>query len=64
MTVMMSVAAMTAEWNCTRCGSTNRKLVPTTTTSTRDRCNHCRAWQSSSRRPAGAVDGRLRETER
>jgi hypothetical protein len=44
MTVMMSVAARTAEWNCTRCGSTNRKLVPTSTTSTRDRCNHCLAW--------------------
>ena len=25
---MMSVAACTAEWDCTRCGATNRKLVP------------------------------------
>ena len=41
---VMSVPAVTAEWNCTRCGSTNRKLVPADTTSTRDRCNHCRAW--------------------
>ena len=24
----MTVAAATAEWVCTRCGSTNRKLVP------------------------------------
>ena len=31
---MMSVAAVTAEWNCTRCGTTNRKLVPADTTST------------------------------
>jgi hypothetical protein len=38
------VPAATAEWNCTRCGSTNRKLVPLGTTSARDRCNHCRAW--------------------
>jgi DNA-directed RNA polymerase subunit RPC12/RpoP len=41
---MTSVPAATAEWNCTRCGTTNRKLVPATTTETRDRCNHCRAW--------------------
>jgi DNA-directed RNA polymerase subunit RPC12/RpoP len=41
---VMSVPAVTAEWNCTRCGSTNRKLVPADTTSTRDRCNHCRTW--------------------
>jgi DNA-directed RNA polymerase subunit RPC12/RpoP len=39
----MSVAAMTAEWNCTRCGTTNRKLVPADTTSTVDRCTHCGA---------------------
>ena len=26
----MPVAATTAEWNCTRCGTTNRKLVPVT----------------------------------
>ena len=43
---MMSVPAVTAEWNCTRCGSTNRKLVPADTTQTRDRCNHCRAWHT------------------
>ena len=40
----MSVPAVTAEWNCTRCGTTNRKLVPADTTSAGDRCNHCRAW--------------------
>lgn len=40
----MTVKAVTAEWNCTRCGSTNRKLVAAGTTRTRDRCVHCRAW--------------------
>jgi DNA-directed RNA polymerase subunit RPC12/RpoP len=39
----MTVAAMTAEWNCTRCGTTNRKLVPSDTTRATDRCNHCLA---------------------
>jgi hypothetical protein len=38
----MPVAALTAEWNCTRCGSTNRKLVPLTDERTTDRCMHCR----------------------
>ena len=37
----MSVAALTAEWNCTRCGTTNRKLVPLTDGRTLDRCVHC-----------------------
>jgi len=40
---MMTVAALTAEWNCTRCGTTNRKLVPAKTTRTTDRCAHCGA---------------------
>ena len=31
----MSVPAVTAEWNCTRCGTTNRKLVPADTTERR-----------------------------
>ncbi|HEX2637650.1 MAG TPA: zinc ribbon domain-containing protein [Gemmatimonadales bacterium] len=39
-----NVPAVTAEWNCTRCGTTNRKLVPAGTTRARDRCGHCRAW--------------------
>ena len=39
----MSVPARTAEWLCTRCGSTNRKLVPSDTTRTMDRCAHCHA---------------------
>ncbi|HWB41244.1 MAG TPA: zinc ribbon domain-containing protein [Gemmatimonadales bacterium] len=37
----MTVAALTAEWNCTRCGTTNRKLVPLTDERTSDRCTHC-----------------------
>ena len=39
----MTVAAVTAEWNCTRCGTTNRKLVPADTRRTSDRCTHCGA---------------------
>ena len=39
----MSVPAMTAEWNCTRCGTTNRKLVAIGVTRTVDRCIHCKA---------------------
>ena len=37
----MTVPATTAEWLCTRCGSTNRKLVASGTGQTRDRCGHC-----------------------
>lgn len=33
--------AITAEWNCTRCGGTNRKLVAAGTTETTDRCINC-----------------------
>ena len=33
--------AITAEWTCTRCGSTNRKLLAEGTTSTTDRCVSC-----------------------
>jgi DNA-directed RNA polymerase subunit RPC12/RpoP len=39
----MTVAGVTAEWNCTRCGTTNRKLVPVGTPQTTDRCTHCKA---------------------
>jgi DNA-directed RNA polymerase subunit RPC12/RpoP len=39
----MPVAATTAEWNCTRCGTTNRKLVPLTDERSTDRCTHCGA---------------------
>jgi DNA-directed RNA polymerase subunit RPC12/RpoP len=33
----------TAEWQCTACGATNRKLVPDDVTETQDRCVTCRA---------------------
>ncbi|HTR22113.1 MAG TPA: hypothetical protein VMH88_14780 [Gemmatimonadales bacterium] len=33
----------TAEWICTRCGSTNRKLVPDGVTRAEDACVTCRA---------------------
>lgn len=39
----MTVPATTAEWVCTRCGSTNRRLVASDTVRTEDRCVHCHA---------------------
>jgi transcription elongation factor Elf1 len=39
----MPVDATTAEWNCTRCGTTNRKLVPVSDMRATDRCTHCGA---------------------
>lgn len=39
----MPVAAVTAEWICTRCGTTNRKLVPGDVREAEDRCLHCGA---------------------
>jgi hypothetical protein len=38
----MSVVARTAEWICTRCGSTNRKLVAVGTDEITDRCVSCK----------------------
>jgi len=32
---------ITAEWICTRCGSTNRRLVPATVTRAEDECLGC-----------------------
>jgi hypothetical protein len=34
-------AEITAEWICTRCGSTNRRLVPAGTTRAEDVCLAC-----------------------
>jgi transcription elongation factor Elf1 len=42
---MMTVPAVTAEWNCPRCGTTNRKLVALGTVRTVDRCAHCGVTQ-------------------
>jgi hypothetical protein len=39
----MTVPATTAEWICTRCGATNRKLVARRTTQITDRCVTCHA---------------------
>ena len=39
----MTVMARTAEWICTRCGSTNRKLVSGKTDTATDRCVSCKA---------------------
>ncbi|HXJ31696.1 MAG TPA: hypothetical protein VNG35_13710 [Gemmatimonadales bacterium] len=35
--------SVTAEWICTRCGVTNRKLLPRGVTQTRDACVSCHA---------------------
>jgi hypothetical protein len=37
----MTVPATTAEWICTRCGSTNRRLLAATTREAVDKCLHC-----------------------
>jgi hypothetical protein len=39
----MRKAAVTAEWICTRCGATNRKLVLMGSTEIADRCVTCHA---------------------
>ena len=36
-------AEVTAEWICTRCGSTNRRLVPAGATQAEDVCLRCHA---------------------
>lgn len=38
----MTIAGRTAEWICTNCGSTNRKLVPFDTETVTDRCVSCK----------------------
>jgi hypothetical protein len=37
------IAAQTAEWICTRCGSTNRRLVPEGAQRAQDVCVTCHA---------------------
>ena len=39
----MLIGATTAEWLCTRCGATNRRLVPADATRGQDRCVTCHA---------------------
>ncbi|MGE0351655.1 MAG: hypothetical protein AB7I33_15490 [Gemmatimonadales bacterium] len=38
----MTVVARTAEWICTRCGTTNRALVPMSRQQMLDRCVSCK----------------------
>ena len=40
---------MTAEWKCTACSATNRKLVAPDDTEARDRCYTCKAKHVISR---------------
>ena len=47
---MIAVSAsphQTAEWQCSRCGATNRKRVAADITVTRDRCVTCHARHES-----------------
>lgn len=39
----MTTMATTAEWICTRCGATNRRLVPAGATHAADACYTCHA---------------------
>ena len=39
----MPITAITAEWICTRCGTTNRRLNPEGAEETTDRCVTCHA---------------------
>ena len=41
MIAVSSSPHVTAEWQCTKCGSTNRKFVPAGTTKALDRCVSC-----------------------
>jgi DNA-directed RNA polymerase subunit RPC12/RpoP len=43
MVTVMARPAVTAEWQCTKCGTTNRKLVQVDTREAKDRCGSCRA---------------------
>ena len=47
----MTIAAAPVEWICTRCGVTNRKLVPADTVSVTDRCVTCHARHVVTRDP-------------
>jgi hypothetical protein len=60
----------TAEWVCTVCGTTNRKLVPDNVTSDSDRCVTCHGihlvemgsrpvrWTAQPRSPLPQVSGK------
>lgn len=40
---------LTAEWICTKCGATNRKLVPEDAAEAQDRCVSCRSRHTISK---------------
>ncbi len=42
----MTQPARTAEWICTKCGSTNRRLVPEASRVAEDRCVSCHTKHS------------------
>jgi DNA-directed RNA polymerase subunit RPC12/RpoP len=41
MATMTTAPRVTAEWQCSRCGSTNRKLVAHDTREVKDQCVSC-----------------------
>jgi len=47
----MTIAAAPVEWICTRCGVTNRKLVPAEMDRVTDRCVTCHAPHVVTRDP-------------
>jgi ribosomal protein L40E len=47
----MAVPATTAEWICTRCGATNRKLVAVSLRRIADRCVTCHSEHVVERDP-------------
>ncbi|HSR14319.1 MAG TPA: hypothetical protein VLL51_01105 [Gemmatimonadales bacterium] len=49
MATVMARPATTAEWQCTQCDATNRKLVTMDTLEMKDRCVSCHAKHLVSR---------------
>jgi PHP family Zn ribbon phosphoesterase len=43
MTTATTAPMVTAEWQCAKCGTTNRKLVRPSVREMKDRCASCRA---------------------
>lgn len=51
MRVVSTSAHITAEWQCSRCGSTNRKFVGAAETRTTDKCVSCHTKHDVRRGP-------------
>jgi hypothetical protein len=49
MALMTAAPRITAEWQCTRCGTTNRKLVPEQAQEAKDKCVSCHQKHTLSR---------------